>query len=68
MIDWKLWGPLVGLAVTGLITWGMTQQSIADHSRRLDRVESLISDVATLKAQVQYLYETEIRRQNRGTQ
>jgi hypothetical protein len=62
-VDWKLWGPLLALAVTGLITWGMTQQSVADHARRLDRLEAMPADIAFLKAQVQFLVDAERRRQ-----
>lgn len=61
-IEWKLWGPLLGLAITGLVTWGMTQQSVADHARRLDRLESLPSDIAELKAQMRFLVRAEERR------
>ena len=40
----RQWGPLIaafiGLAVPGLIAWGVTQAQVAAHDKRLDRIES----------------------------
>ncbi len=59
---------VVGGFVAGLIAWGATSYAVADHSRRIERLESLTEVVIDLRAQVRFLVEAEQRRQRRGVE
>lgn len=57
---------VAGGFVAGLIAWGATSYAVADHSRRLEKLESLSEVVIDLRAQVRFLVDAEQRRQRRG--
>lgn len=68
-VNWQAVGVFVAVLFAGLAfaqSTGADRTKVEGLETRVGRLEGLVADVAVLKAQVQYLYETEIRRQTRG--